>query len=267
MSRTRRSTPDKACTEAVDLARTAAVDIGRPEWVGEHLSASVEGDRLVTHLFECLDPAYPGWRYAVTVVRAARAKRVTVNEAVLLPGSDALLAPEWLPWKERLRPGDVGVGDLLPSAVDDDRLMPGYAQVPAGEEDEEGVDKQMFWELGLGRARVLSESGREAAAERWYQGPAGPNNPIANAAPAPCATCGFMTPLAGEFRQMFGVCANEYAPDDGRVVSMDHGCGAHSEASLPTEAPEPAPPVVDEMGYDHIVFDDTSELELVTSDS
>ena len=51
-----------------------------------------------------LNPAYPGWHCAgTTVVRAARAKYVTVNESVMLPGPDALIAPEWLPWKERLR--------------------------------------------------------------------------------------------------------------------------------------------------------------------
>ncbi|MDA8369278.1 MAG: DUF3027 domain-containing protein [Nocardiopsaceae bacterium] len=268
MSRSRRSpTPDKACIEAVDLARDAAAETGRPEWVGEHLSANVEGSRLVTHLFACLDPAYSGWHYAVTVVRAARAKTVTVNEAVLLPGADALLAPEWVPWKERLRPGDLGVGDLLPSPEDDERLVPGFAQVPEGEVDEEGIDKQMIWELGLGRSRVLSKAGRDAAAQRWYSGAAGPHSAIANAAPASCATCGFMTPLAGEFRQVFGVCANEYAPDDGRVVSLDHGCGAHSEASQPVTQAEPIAPVVDEVGYDHIVFDDTTELELVSAEN
>ncbi|MDA0566632.1 DUF3027 domain-containing protein [Streptomonospora sp. S1-112] len=254
--------------EAVDLARAAAVEIARSEWVGEHLSAHVEGDRVVTHLFACLDPAYKGWHYAVTVARASRAKKVTVNEAVLLPGGEALLAPEWVPWKERLRPGDLGVGDLLPSSEDDDRLMPGYAQVPDDELAEDGVDQQMVWELGLGRPRVLSEAGREAAAERWYNGEAGPRSPIASAAPAQCATCGFMTPLAGEFRRMFGVCTNEFAPDDGRVVSLDHGCGAHSEAAQPAAATTQPPmrPVVDEMGYDHIVFDDTTELELVSSE-
>ncbi|MFC3998531.1 DUF3027 domain-containing protein [Nocardiopsis sediminis] len=267
MSRSRRSpAPDKACIEAVGLARDAAAEIAFPEWVGDHLAAIVEGDRLVTHFFACLDPAYPGWHYAVTVVRASRAKVVTVNEAVLLPGDSALLAPEWVPWKERLRPGDLGVGDLLPSPEDDERLMPGFAQVAEDDLKEEGLDRQMVWELGLGRPRVLSEAGRESAAERWYTGDAGPRSPIAAAAPAQCATCGFMTPLAGEFRQMFGVCTNEFAPDDGRVVSLDHGCGAHSEASQPAPRPEPVAPVVDELGYDHIVFDDTTGLELVSTD-
>lgn len=259
--------PDKSCIEAVDLARSSAAEIGRPEWVGEHLSAQVEGDRLVTHLFDCLDPAYPGWNYAVTVVRASRAKRVTVNEVVLLPGARSLVAPEWVPWKERLQPGDLGVGDLLPTDEDDERLVPGYAQVPGDELEEEGADQQMVWELGLGRPRVLSEAGREQAAERWYNGEAGPRSPIAAAAPAKCASCGFMTPMAGDFRRMFGVCANEYAPDDGKVVSLDHGCGAHSEVRQPAAHSVPvSTPIVDDLGYEHVVFDDTAELELVSSD-
>ena len=60
--------------------------------MGEHLGAHADGERLVTHDFACLDPAYRGWRWAVTVTRASRSKTVTVDEAVLLPGPDALLA-------------------------------------------------------------------------------------------------------------------------------------------------------------------------------
>ncbi|GAB3485696.1 DUF3027 domain-containing protein [Nocardiopsis coralliicola] len=268
MSPSRRTpAPDKATLDAVDTARAAAVDIARPDWVGAHLGAQIEGDRLVTHLFGCLDPAYPGWHYAVTVVRAARAKTVTVNEAVLLPGDDALLAPDWVPWKERLRPGDVGAGDLLPTPADDPRLEPGFAQVPEDETEEEGADQQMVWELGLGRPRVLSEAGRESAAQRWYDGDAGPRSPVATAAPGRCSSCGFLTFMAGGFRRMFGVCTNEYSPDDGRVVSFDHGCGAHSEAAVEAPRTERPGPVVDELGYDHLIVDDTTELELVSSDS
>src|SRR5207245_8970148 len=78
---------------------------------------------IVTHLFESGDPAYADWRWAVTVTRAPRSKIVTVSETVLLPGPEALLAPDWLPWQDRLRPGDLGVGDLLPAPPDDERLV------------------------------------------------------------------------------------------------------------------------------------------------
>jgi hypothetical protein len=242
--RSRTSTADTVAAEAIDLARAAAEEIASVEFVGAHLGLLPEGDRIVTHYFECLDPAYHGWRWAVSVVRASRAKNVTVSESVLLPGEDAMLSPDWVPWSDRLRPGDLGPGDLLPTPADDPRLVPGFTDT-SGETDEE-----LFWELGLGRHRVLSAEGRDQVATRWHTGDAGPATPMARSAPAHCATCAFFVPLAGALRQAFGVCANEYAPDDGKVVSLDHGCGAHSEAVVLPPTAESAPPIVDEMGYD-----------------
>lgn len=230
----------------MDLARAAAEELARPGEVGEHLGYDGEGDRLVTHYFACLDPAYRGWRWAVTVARASRARKVTISETVLLPGPGALLAPEWVPWRERLRPGDLGVGDLLPAAADDDRLAPGYTVT------DDDVDHQMLFEYGLGRARVLSPIGRDRAVRRWRAGDQGPHSPLAHAAPAQCSTCGFYWPLAGSLRLGFGVCANEYAPDDGRVVSADHGCGAHSEAAAQPAPAEQHTPILDDLGYDLI---------------
>lgn len=233
---------DAVLAGAIDLARTAAEAEGGPGFVGEHLGVSSDGDaQLATHLFATLDPAYRGWQWAVTVTRGPEPDAaVTVDEVVLLPGSDALLAPDWVPWSERLRPGDLGVGDLLPTAADDPRLV---ATFLSSDDDE-------LYELGLGRARVLSYEGRVDAAERWYEGEPGPEAAIARAAPASCATCGFFIPLVGAMRQAFGACANEYAPDDGRVVAVDHGCGAHSEAIVVPVTPSPVPPLVDDYGID-----------------
>ncbi|MBO0825148.1 MAG: DUF3027 domain-containing protein, partial [Actinobacteria bacterium] len=100
------------------------------------------------------------------------------------------------------------------------------------------------------RPRVLSAIGRDQTAARWYDSEHGPGTPLARAAPGPCLTCGFLTPLAGPLGRVFGVCANEYAPDDGRVVSLDHGCGAHSEAISARQGTGAAAPVIDEIGYD-----------------
>src|SRR6187549_2270340 len=94
---------DKVCAEAVETARAGI----EADEVGEHLGAEAEGDRLVTHFFECGQSGYRGWRWAVTVARAPRSKHVTVCETALLPGDEALLAPTWVPWHERLRPGDL----------------------------------------------------------------------------------------------------------------------------------------------------------------
>ncbi|NYT95209.1 DUF3027 domain-containing protein [Salinispora sp. H7-4] len=240
---------DQVCAAAVEVARDAITDVD-PADVGDHLQTVAEGDRLVTHYFECRLAGYRGWRWAVTVTRVPRSRTVTVCEAVLLPGPDALLAPGWLPWQERLQPGDLGPGDLLPSPPDDDRLQPGYLL-----SDDPAVEKAA-WELGLGRARVMSREGRGEAAQRWYDGDHGPAAPIATAAPvaARCGTCGFYLPLAGALCQSFGACGNLFAPDDGRVVSADHGCGAHSEilAGSPETPAEELPTVYDDSAVEAV---------------
>ncbi|HXF19658.1 MAG TPA: DUF3027 domain-containing protein, partial [Streptosporangiaceae bacterium] len=122
--RGRTKDPDEACAQAVDLARRAAEELAGAAQVGDYVTATPDGDRVVTHLFRCLDPAYKGWCWAVTVARASRGKQVTVSECLLLPGQEAILAPDWVPWRERLRPGDLGVGDILPAPPDDARLVP-----------------------------------------------------------------------------------------------------------------------------------------------
>jgi hypothetical protein len=155
-----------------------------------------------------------------------------------------------VPWQERLRPGDLGIGDLLPTPPDDERLVPGYVQ-----SDDPAVE-EVAWELGLGRPRVMSREGRSETAQRWYDGDRGPDAPISQAAPrtARCGGCGFYLPLAGSLRQAFGVCGNAYAADDGQVVSVDHGCGAHSEVLVEQVT------AVDELPT---VYDD-SEVETLT---
>jgi hypothetical protein len=54
----------------------------------------------------------------------------------------------------------------------------------------------------------------------------------------------------------FGACGNEFSPDDGRVVAVDHGCGAHSEGSEDVAAMGQAPALVDEFSFE--VMDDES---------
>lgn len=271
MSSARTSTrePDQACAEAVDLARAAVTEVVGAGRVGEYVEAHAEGERIVTHLFACQDPAYSGWRWAVTVVRAPRAKAVTVSETVLLPGPAALLAPDWVPWQDRLRPGDLGVGDLLPAPPDDERLVPLVALegddavidwYPGGEQEDRGDSAAL---PAPGRSRVLSAFGRESASERWYTGEHGPRTPLVHAAPAHCASCGFFVPLSGELGGLFGVCANAYAPDDGRVVSADHGCGAHSESVEWQATGRVITPVIDEFGYDMVEVPGVSVEETV----
>jgi hypothetical protein len=232
---------DEQLAAAEPLARQAAVEMAGGE-VGEHLSVRPEAEFAATHAFAASLPGYRGWYWAVTVVRAP-AGEPTIAEVVLLPGDGALLAPEWVPWSERLQPGDLSPGDLLPAPADDPRLVPGYL-----DSDDPQVE-QVAFELGLGRVRVLSRYGRQEAADRWQDGEHGPDTPMAKQAPASCGTCGFLIALDGSLRAGFGVCANEFAAADGRVVSVEFGCGAHSETV--------AEPALEELGevYEDELFD------------
>lgn len=243
---------DEACAAAVDVARTAAEE----EWagmVGEHLGVVADDERVVTHSFECTAPGYVGWRWSVSVARAPESDDVTVDEAVLIAGPDSILAPAWVPWSERIRPGDLGVGDVLPTAADDPRLIAGYtAQGDLESVDEPGPLHPGEWELGLGRERVLSQYGRDEASDRWSDGDFGPEAAMAKAAPAQCGTCGFLVTIGGAFGQAFGVCANVMSPADGNLVSLAYGCGAHSDAvPVPVEeAVIETESLVDEVSFD-----------------
>lgn len=247
---------DKAIVDAVELARTAATEAAADFGIGEYLGVTPEGVRQATHFFACPHPGYVGWQWAVTMVRASRAKQPTVSEVALLPGETALLAPKWVPWADRLEAGDVTPGSLLPTPDNDPRLEPGYTggELAADADPAEWAQtRAVATELGLGRERVLSVAGREQAAERWLASDSGPESPAAKHAPANCVTCGYFVRLGGSLGRVFGACTNEYSPFDARVVSVDHGCGGHSDVvaeSRGVKLPEPI--------YDTITVDDAS---------
>lgn len=235
--------------DAVEVASAALEAEGqRP---GAHRQAVVEDDWAVAHYFDADLTGYHGWQWCVVVAGAPGVDHVTVSEVVLLPGEGALLAPDWVPWTERIAAGDMSPGDLLAAQPDDPRLVPNqidtadefsFEPVDGADEDIDGdvapgatdADDlgQVAGELGLGRRRLLSREGRDEAAQRWYDGDFGPESEMARAAQFPCCTCGFYVPLSGALRAAFGVCANEYAAD-GHVVSAEYGCGAHSDVPAP----------------------------------
>jgi len=233
--------------DAVELAYAAAQQEAGEEEVGGHAGFTVEEGGAVTHLFEANRTGYRGWRWAVTVACAGSETLVTVSEVVLLPGPDALVAPDWVPWQERVQAGDLGVGDLMPTAPDDPRLVPGYVQ-----SDDPAVEEAAL-ELGLGRARVMSRPARLDAAARWQAGEFGPRSDMARGAPGRCGTCGFYLPVDGSLRAAFGVCGNEIAPADGHLVHAEYGCGAHSEA----EVEQVSPVLVADL-----IYDDNALLDL-----
>jgi hypothetical protein len=218
---------------AVDQARAAIIEFSGEGVVGDYLGASFDDPASVTHRFLAAMSGYHGWQWAVVLATYPGADHTTVSEVVLVPGPDALLAPQWVPWNERVQPGDLSPGDLLAPPADDPRLVPGYLASGDPELDE------LAAEVGFGRKQVLSDWGRTEAAQRWQDGDFGPNAAMARATRRTCRGCGFFVPLSGSLGLVFGVCANELSAD-GRVVSAEYGCGAHSDTPPPEPIGSPA---------------------------
>jgi len=268
---------DAIAAAAIELAREAAETDAPEGTVGGHLAVVADAEGVVSHQFECLSSAYPGWRWSVTLMRSTDAQELTIAEVLLMPGPESLVAPAWVPWADRVIPGDLGVGDVLPHKLADAALVPGYTNL----DDLEGVSSQSplhpsQWELGLGRARVLSADALLEAANRWAEGDRGSQSAMAISAPGACSSCGYLVTIGGPLGQAFGLCAQELSPADGQVVALDFGCGAHSEATAIEPEPEEVrvdldlvdlrtyePPIIEEPVSEEPVIEEAVVEELV----
>lgn len=180
---------------------------------------------------------------------------------------------------EQVQPED-GADDAAAVPANDEGTASEAVPTPSDVEAREGNDPEVavtaqsdvddaVEEFDLSRRHVMSPLGRSQTAKRWYEGPRGPKSLSTKTAGGhTCATCGFFVPLKGELNLLFGVCANKWSPDDGRVVSLDHGCGEHSEI----EPPEPthlwvqSKPAFDDLHIDiiaHAPREESPEVELI----
>ena len=233
------------------IAKAVAIEVADEDnQVGDFVEAINLGDDVTDFRFETRVRGYEGWQWSVTLYHDVELDHWTVNESSLVPTDKALRPPAWIPWKDRLEPTDLAVTDSIGTEPDDPRLEEGFRATDAGEgapaetpemsetseTSKEDVEDAVE-EFELSRRHVLTPLGRAQTAKRWYEGPRGPKSLSTKTADGnPCSTCGFFIPLKGELNLLFGVCANKWSPDDGRVVSVDHGCGEHSEI----EPPEPS---------------------------
>ncbi|MCI1673361.1 MAG: DUF3027 domain-containing protein [Bifidobacterium tibiigranuli] len=286
------------------IAREAAIDAAQDaQLVGDFVEAvEVDGD-VTDFRFVALNRGYEGWQWSVALYHDAELDRWTVNEATMIPTDAALRPPAWVPWKDRLTAADLSVTDSIGTDPDDERLEDGFRKTKpvedseiasdsdtvsggepgessepgeSGESDEsvESVTAQsdadeIVEEFDLSRRHVLSLLGRSQTAKRWYEGPRGPKSLSTKTADGKvCSTCGFFIPLKGDLNVLFGVCANKWSPDDGRVVSIDHGCGEHSEIEPPQTAHlwVQSEPAFDDLHIDVVAQaprEERSEVELM----
>lgn len=85
----------------LDVARAAAVENAGEKAISKFVELIDEGDGAYSFVFEAKLEGYQGWLWSVTLFDSGD-EAPTISEVVLLPGEQALLAPAWVPWSERL---------------------------------------------------------------------------------------------------------------------------------------------------------------------
>lgn len=130
---------DARLTGAHDLALAALREITPANTIGPAAGFLAEEDGSVSLRFENRLAGYPGWYWIVTVARVDD-EDPTVLEVELLPGDGALLAPEWVPWAERLadyRAHQVELAEQAAAAGDDASVADEDAEDEPDEEEDD----------------------------------------------------------------------------------------------------------------------------------
>jgi len=118
MTSTPESVDDRLLT-AHDLARAALLEITPAATVGEPAGYTLEEGGVVSLRFYNRLAGYPNWFWTVSVAVVEDAEP-TVLEVELLPGEGALLAPDWVPWAERLADYQAAQAALAEADGDDE---------------------------------------------------------------------------------------------------------------------------------------------------
>ena len=84
-----------------ELGRNALLDITAADTIGESAGSVDEGEGVVSVHFAATMPGYPGWHWTVSIAHIS-GERPNVLETELMPGEGAVLAPDWIPWVDRL---------------------------------------------------------------------------------------------------------------------------------------------------------------------
>ena len=247
---------------SVEIAREAAVQTAEdPQAVGDFLRREDLGDGVYDFRFDSGLKGYEHWEWAVTLYHDAELGEWTVNEAALLPTKRSLVAPQWVPFRDRLPRRARGSRD---SQEDDGQeTEPGIAEAEAGQEmrDRDGnlldpadSDEDVAEAINrfyLLRRRVPSPKGLQDTAQRWDDG-----RSHSSRGDSDCVRDAFVVPLEGILGRMYGVCTNRHCRYDGKVVPLDHTCAdpdGIDDDALRGMWPENSP-LVDSEHID--VFDD-----------
>ena len=92
--------PKPTAEQLHDRARQAAIESAPPAGVGDFVGFVDEAEDVITMKFASRQKGYIGWNWHVTMFVSD--EDVSVSEVNLLPGENSLLAPDWVPWADRL---------------------------------------------------------------------------------------------------------------------------------------------------------------------
>jgi hypothetical protein len=115
---------DVVSTTAVDVARAALLEITPEANIGAFVSEQTNDEGVSTIQFASSMLGYPDWFWTVSVAQLPD-EEPTVLEAELLPGDGALIAPDWVPWADRLEDykaaqAAIAAGELAAGGESDD---------------------------------------------------------------------------------------------------------------------------------------------------
>jgi hypothetical protein len=101
--------------KALEQAARAALETITPaDTIGAVLS-SEESDGIANVRFGSNLPGYIGWDWVASL--AVDGKSTTVLETELLAGDDAIQAPDWVPWADRLREYEESIAAGIEEAI------------------------------------------------------------------------------------------------------------------------------------------------------
>ena len=90
-----------ATDDDFERAHAALLEITDAGSIGERAGSVDEGDGVVTVYFDVTSAGYPGWRWTASIAHV-EGLGSSVLETEMTPGDEAVLAPDWVPWVDRL---------------------------------------------------------------------------------------------------------------------------------------------------------------------
>jgi hypothetical protein len=129
--------------DITSIARAALLEVTPEATIGEP-TGSTEEAGATTVTFQAAMAGYPGWHWTVSL-GTLEGEEPSVLEVELMPGDGALLAPDWVPWSERLADYEAAQEALAVDETDDE--LEGTEPESDDDDDDEDDDDDLGSEV------------------------------------------------------------------------------------------------------------------------